>query len=93
MHVDSFSYSQQKLPRGKKQIAVFIGQDREYKIATEHQARDDSDQFLAQLNLDNLGLMNRTLFHLGKLSDIYIAAPQRDIQPIHPSAGSAMHAA
>ncbi|KAF2688274.1 hypothetical protein K458DRAFT_427903 [Lentithecium fluviatile CBS 122367] len=68
-------YEELKLPKGKKQISLFVDSDKENRVKTGDETRQDKDIFLARLNLDNLGFTNRTLFRFGKLSTLYVAAP------------------
>lgn len=87
--LEKSAYEQLKLPKRKKQVSLFVAQDKENKFKTEDESQENKDVFLARLNFDNLGLTNRTLFHLGCLSTLYVSSPRSGVGSVHSSAASA----
>jgi hypothetical protein len=61
-----------KLRKGQKKVSIYMGGGKKTRLKTE--GIEESDIFLARLNLDHLGLANRTLFLLGCISTLYVSA-------------------
>ncbi|XPS69363.1 hypothetical protein M3J09_001638 [Ascochyta lentis] len=75
--IDEGEYHKLKLKKGQKEISIYMGQDKQTRLKTED--IEESDVFLARLNLDHIGLANRTLLLLGYLSTLYVSAPWNDM--------------
>lgn len=73
----SAEYHKLKLKKGQKKLAIYMEQDKQTRLKTEHIG--ESDVFLAKLNLNHLGIANRTLLFLGCLSTVYVSAPWNDM--------------
>ena len=65
-------YQKLALPKRRKDISLFVEQDKRMKLKTGEQ-RASNDVFLARLNLDQLGLTNRALLLFGFLSTLYVS--------------------
>jgi hypothetical protein len=68
------------LPKGKKEVSLFVDQTTETNFKTEEDSRDNDDVFLATLSLDHLGLVNRAFLMFGFLSTLYISIAERKLE-------------
>jgi hypothetical protein len=68
------------LPKGKKEVSLFVDQETETNFKTEEDRRNSDDVFLATLSLDHLGLVNRAFFMFGFLSTLYISMAERKLE-------------
>jgi hypothetical protein len=66
-------YHKIELRKNQKKIAIWMDQDKHTRLKTEK--TEESDIFLAKLNLNHLGLTDKTLLFFGCLSTVYVSAP------------------
>jgi hypothetical protein len=64
-------YCELKLPKRKKNVTLVVEEDDGMKLRIDEE-RKSNTVFLARLNLDHLGIGNRALFLLGKISTLYV---------------------
>ncbi|RYN36894.1 hypothetical protein AA0112_g4532 [Alternaria arborescens] len=77
---ENTGYTKLSLPKGKKEVSLFVDQETETNFKTEEDRRNSDDVFLATLSLDHLGLVNRAFFMFGFLSTLYISMAERKLE-------------
>ncbi|KAF2849953.1 hypothetical protein T440DRAFT_555568 [Plenodomus tracheiphilus IPT5] len=69
----SFTCQRVKLRTRGKNVSLVKNKNDDIVELKDGTERGENDVFLARLNLDHLGLTNRTLFLLGYISTLYVA--------------------